>query len=141
VKGNIMKNLTISAIALAIGVAFSVNAVAQGMSKEQYDSLEKNLRAEYRAAKIQCNSLSGNAYDVCVAEAKGQKSIDQAKLEASYKPSPKTQYNSRVIKSDTEYSIAIEKCEALSNPSKNMCRSDAKMRRNEREDDKVSLEQ
>ena len=130
-----MKNLSINAITLAIGLAFGIAAMADGMSKEQYDSLEKNLRAEYRADKIRCKSLYGNAYDVCVTEAKGKKNVAKADLEASYRPSAKTQYNSRVIKSDADYDVAREKCEALSGTSRGICRADAKVRQNEREDD------
>lgn len=121
-----MKNLKISAIALAIGFAFSVGAMAESMSKEQYKSLEKNLEAEYKVAKAGCDSLAGNANDICVAEAKGKKNIAKAELEANYKPSVKTRYDARVAKADADYSVAIEKCDDKAGNDKDVCVKEAK---------------
>jgi hypothetical protein len=49
---------------------------------------------------------------VCVAEAKGKKSVAQTELEANYKPSVKaSRYDANVAKADSNYSVAIEKCD------------------------------
>ena len=89
-----MENLNLSALALAlvIGLAFSVDAMDKGMSKEQYKSHEKSIEAEYKADKARCDSLAGNANDICVAEAKGKMNIAKAELGAKYKPSAKSRY-------------------------------------------------
>lgn len=121
-----MKNFNISAIALAIGLAFSVNAMAASMSKHQYKSHEKNIEAEYKAAKAGCDSLAGNAKDICVAEAKGKKSVAKAELEANYKPSVKTRYDARVAAADADYSVAIEKCDDKAGNDKDVCVKEAK---------------
>ena len=47
-----MTNFNITVFALAIGLTFSVSAVAENMSKTQYKSHVKNIEAEYKAAKI-----------------------------------------------------------------------------------------
>src|SRR5437867_6563051 len=93
-----MKDLNLSAIALAlvIGLAFSVDAMDKSMSKEQYKSLEKNLEAKYKVDKAGCNSFAGNAKDICIAEAKGKMNIAKAELEAKYKPSAKSRHDARV---------------------------------------------
>lgn len=121
-----MKNLYISALALAIGLAFNAGAMADSMSKHQYQSHEKNIAAEYQAAKARCDSLAGNAKDICVAEATGQKNIAKAELEANYKPSIQTRYDAHVAKADADYSVAIEKCDDKAGNDKDVCVKEAK---------------
>ncbi len=135
-----MKHLKINAIVLAIGLAFSVGAMAESMSREQYKSLEKDLEAEYKSAKAQCKSLAGNANDICIAEAKGRKNVAQAELEANYKPSVKAHYNARVAKADADYSVAIEKCDDKAGNNKDVCVKEAKAARvHEKADAKAQM--
>lgn len=121
-----MKNSKISVIALTMGLAFSVGAMAESMSKQQYKSFEKNIDAEYKASKAGCDSLAGNANDICVAEAKGKQNVAKADLEASYKPSVKTRYNAATAKADADYSVAIEKCDDKGGNDKDVCVKEAK---------------
>lgn len=120
-----MKNLNISAFAFAAGLAVSVGAMADSMSKEQHKFLEQNLETEYRIAKTGCNSLAGNAYDLCVLEVKGNKSISRAELEASYKPSVKTRYDAQAASADADYSVAVARCNDLVANDKGRCMNEA----------------
>lgn len=121
-----MKNSKISVIALAMGLAFSVGAMAESMSKQQYKSFGKNIDAEYKASKAGCDSLAGNAKDICVAEAKGKRSVAKADLEASYKPSVKARYKAATTKADADYAVAIEKCDDKGGNDKDVCVKEAK---------------
>lgn len=121
-----MTNFNITVFALAIGLTFSVSAVAENMSKTQYKSHVKNIEAEYKAAKAECDSLAGNASDICVADAKGKKNVAQAQLEASYKPSIKSRYDARVAQADADYSVAIQKCDDKAGNEKDVCVKEAK---------------
>mgnify|MGYP001111183614 CR=1 FL=1 len=67
-----MSKLNSKAMALAIGIAFSASAMAQSMSKDEYKAGKDKISAEYKAAMAGCGSLSGNAKDICVNEAKLQ---------------------------------------------------------------------
>lgn len=121
-----MKNLTIKSIALAITLAFSAGAMAEGMSKTDYKAGKDKISAEYKTSKASCGSLSGNANDVCVAEAKGKEKVAKVELEATYKPSQKAHYEARVAKAEADYDVAKEKCDDLAGNTKDVCVKEAK---------------
>lgn len=121
-----MQIFKISAIALAIGFIFSTSAVAEKMTKNQYQSHEKSIASEYKADKAKCDSFSGNSADICVAEAKGKQNVAKSELEATYNPSTKTRYQANIVKADAAYSVAIEKCDDISGNNKDVCVKEAK---------------
>ena len=120
------KNISLSALALAVGLAFSVGAMADGMSKRQYKSQDKIITASFKAAKDRCDSYSGNARDICIADAKGKRDIAEAQLEDSFKPTAKTLYNLRVAKAGADFSVAIEHCDGKAGNAKDVCVKEAK---------------
>lgn len=121
-----MHKLSINAIALAVSLAFSAGAMAQSMSKDDYKTEKHRISTEYKAAKSACASLSGNANDICVAEAKGREKIAKADLEASYKPTLKTRYKARVAKAEADYSVAKERCDDKAGNANDVCVEEAK---------------
>ena len=82
--------------------------MAENMSKADYAAAKVKIAAEYKAGKAACNSLSANAKDVCVAQAKGAEKVARADLDASYKPSTKAHYEARVAKAEADYGVARE---------------------------------
>ncbi len=121
-----MKNFNISAIALAIGLIFSAGAMAESMTKTQYKSQVKNIESQYKVNKAGCDSLAGNAKDICVAEAKGKQNVAKAELEANYKPSVEARYEAQVARAEADYSVALEKCDDKAGNAKDVCVKEAK---------------
>lgn len=121
-----MNRLNIAAIAATISLAFSAGAMAQGMSEDAYKTGEDRIAVEYESAKAGCDSLSGNANDICMAEAKGKKQVAQADLDASYEPTKKSHYKAHVAKAETNFAVAKEKCDDLAGNLKDVCRKEAK---------------
>lgn len=121
-----MKRINISTLALAISLALSTSAMAESMSKGQYKSLDNKIDAEYKVAKKGCDSLSGNAEDICEAEAKGNKNIAAAELRYNYKPTVKTRYKALVAKADADYSVATQKCDDKNGNDEDVCVKEAK---------------
>ena len=70
-----MNKFNISSVALALSLAFSVNAMAQKMSKDEYKAADDRIATEYKSAKAHCDSLADNAKDICMAEAKGKDKV------------------------------------------------------------------
>jgi hypothetical protein len=80
-------NLTLSlvAVALAVGITFSINATAKSMTDTEYNFLAKNIEFEFTAAKISCDSVSGIAFEKCIAEAESIRNAAKMELEAKRK--------------------------------------------------------
>ncbi|MXS83545.1 hypothetical protein [Nitrosomonas oligotropha] len=122
-----MKTSIITSFLLAIGITFGgANAAAEEMSKDEYKAYKDKIDSIYKVSKEKCESFSGNAEDICTAEAKARHNADKAGLEAKYKPTDKTQYEARIAKVDGDYSIAVEKCDDFDGNVKDVCIEEAK---------------
>ena len=124
-----MSKLLISLLAAA-GIAFAGVAGAadnsKTMSRDAYKAQEDRVEAQYKADKERCSSMTGNAKDVCQAEAKGKEKVAKADLEAEYKNTDKARNDARVAKADADYDVAKEKCDDLSGNQKDVCVKQAK---------------
>jgi hypothetical protein len=126
-EGIRMSTLNIRMAALAIGLAFSAGAMAEAMTKTDYKAGKTSISAGYKTDKASCASLTGNAKDICVAEARGKQKVARAELEASYKPTPRNRYKALVAKADADFLVAREKCDDLAGDPKGACVLEAKV--------------
>lgn len=120
-----MKTFNINSIALAVSLAFSAGAMAQELSKNDYEAVKEGIASKYKLAKADCASLSGNPGDICMAEAKGDERVALAELEAGYKPSPETRYLERVARAEADYGVAKERCDDKAGNTKDVCMKEA----------------
>ena len=100
-----MNKLYMSAITLAIGLALSGGASAANMSNDEYVAAKDSIAAAYKSDKDNCKSMSGNAKDICMAEASGKEKVAKAELEANYKPSGKARRKVRDEKAEAAVGI------------------------------------
>ncbi|HEY0841861.1 hypothetical protein [Methylotenera sp.] len=121
-----MKKFKLSILAITITLAFNMNASAESMSKNQYEATVKKINAEHKAAKLSCDAFSGNANDICMAEAKGKSNVAEANLEATYQPSADNRYKAHVAKADADYALAEQKCDDKAGNNKDVCLKEAK---------------
>ena len=121
-----MSKFNISSILVVFGLVFSVSAIAQNMSKDEHEAAEKSIVAQYKLDKAKCESLTGNAEDICVAEAKGKEKVAKAELEAKSKPSKEATYKVSVAKAEANYDVAKEKCDDKTGNEKDVCEKAAK---------------
>ena len=129
-----MSKLMIALFAAA-GLGFAGSSIAQTnstlayatpMSKASHSQAVKDADAQYKIDKDACSSLSGNAKDICVAEAKGKDSVAKAEADAAYKHTPKARENARIARAQATYNVAIEKCDDLAGNPKDVCVKEAK---------------
>jgi len=121
-----MDRLNTLMLIMAISFGYSAGPMAEGLSKDDYKTERARIEATYELDKRGCDSLSGNANDVCEVEAKGKERVAMAELIASYKPGRKTRYEARVAKVEADYAVAKEKCDDLAGNAKDVCVQEAK---------------
>lgn len=113
-------------MAAAIGFALSGGALAQAMTKNQYQSAKDAIAAELKAAKADCQTLSANAGDICKAKAGGREKVALAELETWYKPSANATYELRLARADADFRLAREICDDKAGNVKDVCVKEAK---------------
>lgn len=123
------------AMVIGAGVGFAGTSMAQmgspmapaaPMSKANYTQAMKDADAQYKTAKSACASLSGNAKDICAADATGRHNVAKADTEAAYKHTPKARESARVAHAQATYDVAIQKCDDLAGNTKDVCVKEAK---------------
>jgi hypothetical protein len=95
------------------------------ISKDGYDIAVKNAETQYKVDKDACSSGSGNAKDICLAEANGKEKVAKADAEAAYKNTPKAREEARVARAEATHNVAKEKCAGLSGNPKDVCVKEA----------------
>jgi hypothetical protein len=75
--------------------------------------------------KDACSPRSGNAKDICLAEANGKEMIAKADAEAAYRNSSIARESARVTRAEATYSVAKEKCDDLAGNTKDVCVKEA----------------
>lgn len=121
-----MNALDIKVLALAVSFVFSTGAMAQNLSQADYKAGKDQSERQYKADKAACKSFSGNAADICVAEAKGKEKVAKADLEAAYKPTVNNRYKASVALAEATYSVARERCDDKAGTAKDICVKEAK---------------
>jgi hypothetical protein len=110
----------------AAGLTLAGGAQAATMTKDQQNAAYKDAEAQYKADKEACGTMSGNAKDVCMEQAKGKEKVAKADADAAYKATPKAREDARVARADADYKVAKEKCDDLSGNPKDVCVKEAK---------------
>ena len=111
----------------ALLATFAASTPALAMTRAEIKAHSDKIAADYKAAKENCDSLSGNAKDICMAEAKGKEHVARVQFSVvNKKDTAKAQYDVKVAEADADYAVAKEKCDDLSGNPKDVCIKDAK---------------
>lgn len=96
-----------------------------GKAADQTKVREAKAKAAYAVAKEKCDDLSGNAKDVCVKEAKALEvtALSDAKMG---KKVGEAKNEAAEDKSDANYKVAVEKCDAMAGDANTRCVAAAK---------------
>ena len=122
------------ALFMTAGLGIAVPAAAQTiapktivapMSKESYAMAKTNADAQYKIDKDACSSQSGNAKDICLAQATGKSNVAKADAEAAYENTPKARESARVALAQANFAVTIEKCDDLAGNRKDVCVKEA----------------
>ncbi len=111
--------IALAAVALLAGHAHA-------MTGDEVKAEKNRIEQEYKAAKARCDTLAGNAKDVCKKEAEGQEEVAEAELEVRRNDTPRNQMKLSEARADATYEVAKERCDDLSGNAKDVCQKDAK---------------
>jgi len=114
-------------LALA-GAGHAATSSTQGSAsnKDARNAAYKNAEAQYKSEKDACKSMTGNAKDICIEQAKGKEKVAKAEADAAWKNTPKAREHARVTKADADYKVAKEKCDDMTGNQKDVCVKEAK---------------
>jgi hypothetical protein len=123
-----MKKIHQHAIALVVAAlcAGGAHAATTPEAKAAYNQAKDNAAVAYKAARAQCDAITGNPKDVCVEEAKAARVRTEQEAEAYYKNTLKAYTASRLKIASANYDLDRARCGALAGNDKDVCVSQAK---------------
>jgi hypothetical protein len=120
------KGFIVAVIAAAVPAVGLAAAGTAGMTSNDYSAAKKTAKDNYKAAKAKCDTMQGNAKDVCVAEAKAAEKKAIADAEAQYKNTDKARRDAKVAAAEADYDVAKAKCGVKTGNDKDVCVKEAK---------------
>jgi hypothetical protein len=115
--------LLISAVLCWAGQA---HAAGTPQAKATYVQARDSAAQAYKSARAQCNAITGNPKDLCVAEAKAARVRAEEEAEASYKNTLKAYTQARMRIASANYERDKTRCAALTGNDKDVCMQQAK---------------
>lgn len=127
------RHIAILPIALALGFLQHVQAADPApisnpapISTEVYKLAKDDLDQHYDREKKACDSLGGNAKDICREEAKGAEKVAQARLKAQHTGKQSDKDAAVEAGIEARHKVAKERCDDLQGNQKDVCVKQAK---------------
>ena len=95
-------------------------------AKLAYEQARELAAANYKNARAQCDAVTGNPKDVCVAEAKAARVLTEEEARAKYENTLKAYTRARLRIADANYSRDKARCAGLAGNEKDVCQAQAK---------------
>lgn len=122
-----MKTLIATLLATAAGASFAAAPTAAlNHDPATYRNVTQKAESEYRAAVTKCDAKSGNDKDICMAEARLERTRTEADVLSKYNNTPTSRARARTNVADAEYALAKARCDAKSGADKDSCMDNAK---------------
>ena len=122
-----MKNTTRFQSTLLVAAILALSAgQAMAMTKADYKAGKTSISATYKADKAACASMTANARDVCIEEAKAKEKVAKAEHEYAYTNKPADMTKVATAKAQSTYAVAKEKCDDQAGNAKDVCVKEAK---------------
>jgi len=116
-------------IVLLLGAAMLWAAHARAATPESklaYQQAREQAAANYKNARAQCDAVTGNPKDLCVAEAKAVRVRAEEEARAKYEDTLKAYTRARLKIADANYDRDKTRCAGLAGNDKDVCQAQAK---------------
>ena len=107
-----MNNFTLNALAVSIGLAFSIGSSAEALSSADYKSARDRIAAEYKSDRADCAAMSGDARSRCYIDAKSKQKAARAELAADRKSAAAPESNKDKAQGYVDDSVITAKVKA-----------------------------
>lgn len=121
-KTTILATLLATAVSASFAAAPTANL---NHDPATYRNVTQKAVADYKVAAAKCTSMTGNAKNICVEEAKTARVRAEADAIAQYNNTAKGRAKSRAAVADADYALAKVKCADMSDADKASCMSTA----------------
>jgi hypothetical protein len=119
-----------NAILLSLGAACLANAgAATPEAKAVYKQSMDSAAATYKASRAQCDSITGNPKDVCIAQARAARVKTEADAQSLYQNTLDAYTKAREQIAGANYEVDRTRCDALTGNDKDVCIKQAKATR------------
>jgi len=95
-------------------------------AKLAFEQARELAAANYKNARAQCDTVTGNPKDVCVAEAKAARVRTEEEARAKYEATLKAYTRARTRIADANYDRDKTRCDGLAGNDKDVCQAQAK---------------
>jgi len=120
------KPLYLKASSIVAAILMLPAAYAATMTRADYNTGKTHISADYKADKAACASLTDNAKDICIEQAKAKEKVARAELQYNYTGKAADRNKVMVVKAESNYAVAKEKCDDKSGNDKAVCVQEAK---------------
>ncbi|HEY1128830.1 MAG TPA: hypothetical protein VGF12_05455 [Roseateles sp.] len=121
-----MKQIRTSRLLCLLALIGLAGTASANLAKPVYTSAKDEVKAMFKTERDKCDSLAGNAKDVCVERAKGQEKVALANLEYQYTGKEKDRHHYLESRFEARYKLAKEMCDDKSGNAKDVCVAEAK---------------
>jgi hypothetical protein len=125
----------VRAAVLCVGAVALVAGARAAGDRSAYEQARQSASSSYETARNRCDAMSGNARDICVAEAKATRTKAEQRAELAYEDTPKTRERAKKEIAEADYKVARERCNERSGNDKDVCIKVAKAVRTRAEAD------
>ena len=101
-------------------------AQAARMSATEHKHADARIAADYKADETGCKGQSDNAKDICMQEAKAKQKVAHAELQHRYSGKAQDWTRLQVVKAETAFAVAKERCDDKAGQAKDVCIEEAK---------------
>jgi len=114
-------------ILAAAALQFSVPALAASTdAKDIYNATNDKASSDYKLARKECDGITGNAKDVCIAQAKATQVQTESNASAVYKGTPAARVSAQNDIADANFEVDKAKCGSQNGTPKDVCNKQAK---------------
>jgi hypothetical protein len=116
--------------ALVFGLlSLNASGVYAKLSKDELKAARQNIDDGYKNDRDKCKTLARNAKDICMAEARGNRSVAKAELNAKDKGTRKARQDAREARAKADFEVARQKCDEKGGNTKKVCLKEARAAR------------